>query len=258
MYKIDQLTEIDLGVVQENEATEIEIDVRPWLKKWPDGNFAINVCRPGEMEPYPANCRVEDGILKWLVTEGELAIAGNGRCDIRLYQGAIKKKTRIAITRIHETLPGSEQEEPPEAAQGWLDALNETKAATDENAREAKAAAQAAKESESKANESAEEAAQHAQAAESAKQDAQNAAQEAQQHAESAEKDAKFLSQRSAVWVGEEAPPEDGYDVWVNPNGSAGGGTGGGGYGGMNVDEDGNATITINTFTVDDDGNATI
>ena len=37
--------------------------------------------------------------------------------------------------------------------------------------------------------------------------------------AQSAKKDAQFLSTRSAVWVGEEAPPEDGYDVWVNPEG---------------------------------------
>lgn len=182
MYKIDQLTEIDLGVVQENEATEIEIDVSPWLKKWPDGIFAVNVCRPGEMEPYPANCRVEDGMLYWLVTEGELAIAGNGRCDIRLYQGTVKKKTRIAITRIHETLPGSTQEEPPEAAQGWLDALNETKAATDADAKVAEASRQAAKESEDKALESQQaakesetEAGQHKAGAESAKTAAENA-----------------------------------------------------------------------------------
>ena len=168
MYKIDQLTEIDLGVVQENEATEIQIDVSPWLKKWPDGIFAVNVCRPGEMEPYPANCRVEDGMLYWLVTEGELAIAGNGRCDIRLYQGTVKKKTRIAITRIHETLPGSTQEAPPNAAQGWLDSLNETRAEVESNTKAAKESAAQAAASETQAQALAQSAAESANAAKTA------------------------------------------------------------------------------------------
>lgn len=219
MYKIDQLTEIDLGVVQENEATEIQIDVNPWLKKWPDGIFAVNVCRPGEMEPYPANCRVEDGMLYWLVTEGELAIAGNGRCDIRLYQGAVKKKTRIAITRIHETLPGSTQDAPPDAAQGWLDSLNETRAEVESNTKAAKESAAQAAASEEQAQGHAQSASESANAAETAKQHAEQAAESAQQHAESAAQDAQFLSQRSAVWIGEEAPPEPGYDLWVNPEG---------------------------------------
>ena len=219
MYKIDQLTEIDLGVVQENEATEIQIDVSPWLKKWPDGIFAVNVCRPGEMEPYPANCRVEDGMLYWLVTEGELAIAGNGRCDIRLYQGTVKKKTRIAITRIHETLPGSTQEAPPDEAQGWMDSLNETRAEVESNTQAAKESAEKAALSEVQAMALAQSAAESANAAETAKQHAEQAAESAQQHAESAAQDAQFLSQRSAVWIGEEAPPEPGYDLWVNPEG---------------------------------------
>lgn len=256
MYKIDQLTEIDLGVVQENEATEIQIDVSPWMKKWPDGIFAVNVCRPGEMEPYPANCRVEDGMLYWLVTEGELAIAGNGRCDIRLYQGTVKKKTRIAITRIHETLPGSTQEEPPEAAQGWLDALNETRAEVESNTKAAKESAAKAAESEVQARVLAQSAAESANAAETAKQHAEQAAESAQQHAESAAQDAQFLSQRSAVWVGTQAPPEPGYDIWINPEGRQTVLPGGGGS--LTVDEDGNATINTAAFAVDADGNATI
>lgn len=167
MYKIDQLTEIDLGVVQENEATTIEIDVTPWQKKWPNGIFAINVCRPGEMEAYPAQCTVENGILKWLVKEGELAVAGNGRCDIRLYQGTVKKKTRIAITRIHETLPGSETDAPPDAAPGWLDALNQSAAEAREAAEKAIEAADAINETTvrgyaDQAKESAENAAESA------------------------------------------------------------------------------------------------
>ena len=175
MYKIDQLKEIDLGVVQENEATEIQIDVSPWLKKWPDGIFAVNVCRPGEMEPYPANCRVENGMLYWLVTEGELAIAGNGRCDIRLYQGTVKKKPRIAITRIHETLPGSTQEATPDAAKGWLDSLNETRAEVESNTKAAQESAAPAATSETQAQGHAQSAAESANAAETAKESAETA-----------------------------------------------------------------------------------
>lgn len=256
MYKIDQLTEIDLGVVQENEATEIQIDVSPWLKKWPDGIFAVNVCRPGEMEPYPANCRVENGMLYWLVTEGELAIAGNGRCDIRLYQGTVKKKTRIAITRIHETLPGSTQEAPPEAAQGWMDSLNETRAEVESNTKAAQESAAKAALSEVQAMAHAQSAAESANAAKTAKQHAEQAADSAQQHAESAAQHAQFLSKRSAVWIGEEAPTEPGYDLWINPNGRETQLPSGGGS--LAVDDEGNATINTAAFAVDADGNATI
>lgn len=213
MYKIDQLKEIDLGVAQENDATQIEIDVRPWLSKWPDGVLTVNVCRPGEMEPYPALCRVEDGILIWSVKESDLAIAGHGRCDIRLYQNTVRKKTQIAITIIHDTLPSSETDEPPAAAQGWLDTLNQTRIEVDENAAAASAAAESAKESQTSAAESAESALASREAAAQSAETALDAADEATNRAE-------FLEERSAVWIGNEAPAEGGYDVWVNPDGA--------------------------------------
>ena len=191
MYKIDQLEIIEIGVVGENEAKIIEIDVRPWLAKWPDASFGITAMRPGEETAYPCQSELENGILKWIVTGGDVAISGRGKMDVRAYQGTLVAKTPVIMTIIEPTMPGSETDTPPEAAQGWMDDLNATRLEVENNAKESREAI-----AETRAN------------ARSAKEDAQ-----------SAKKDAQFLSTRSAVWVGEEAPPEDGYDVWVNPEG---------------------------------------
>lgn len=254
MYKIDQLEIIEIGVVGENEAKIIEIDVRPWLSKWPDARFGITATRPGEETSYPCQSVLENGILKWIVNSGDVAISGRGKMDVRAYQDTIVAKTPVIMTIIEPTMPGTEGE-APEAEQGWIDQAHGYQIASEKAAREAKDAAREAAQDANDAEQAASNAAQHAQAAETAKQQAVTAAQDAKQHAASAEKDAEFLSQRSAVWVGEETPP-DGYDVWVNPNGGPGGG--GTGVGGITVDQDGNATLIGKQFTVDDEGNAEI
>ena len=140
MYKIDQLENIEIGVVGENEAKIIEIDVRPWLAKWPDASFGITAMRPGEETAYPCQSELENGILKWIVTGGDVAISGRGKMDVRAYQGTLVAKTPVIMTIIEPTMPGNETEIPPDAEPGWLDALSQSTAEAQKAADEARAA----------------------------------------------------------------------------------------------------------------------
>lgn len=208
----DWLGKAVMAVFEANESVSREVVVPP------DGLVEI----PWEVLPEPGVLRIgvyalDEGLMKptiWSMPQ-------------TIYQGA-------------------EPADPPEPYEStpWQDAvvymggaLTEAKAARDASQEAAREAAQDANDAEQAAS----NAAQHAQTAETAKQQAVTAAQDAQQHAASAEKDAEFLSQRSAVWVGEETPP-DGYDVWINPEGEATEIPGGGGVS-LTVDENGNATI---------------
>ena len=127
MLRIDRLSLIDLGIEQEQNSKIIEIDVKPWLKKMPGAAFAIGATRPGESAPYLAVSQLEDGVLRWTVTAGDLGVAGKyGKCDIRAYEtdgdGTEKiKKTAVILTTIGDTLPGTTQATVPEASKGWVD-----------------------------------------------------------------------------------------------------------------------------------------
>ena len=132
MLRIDRLSLIDLGIEQEQNSKIIEIDVKPWLKKMPGAAFTIVATRPGESTPYLAVSQLEDGVLRWTVTAGDLGVAGKyGKCDIRAYEtdgdGTEKiKKTAVILTTIGDTLPGTTQAAVPEASKGWVDKAAES------------------------------------------------------------------------------------------------------------------------------------
>lgn len=184
-----------------------------------------------------------------------------GSLRIGVYSVGVDGVKPTVWSAYQQVYPGTEPAEPPkpyestpwqEAVTYMGDTMNETKEASEAAA---DAAAKAAL-SEEQAQGLAQSAAESANAAETAKQHAAQAAESAQQHADAARKDADFLSKRSAVWIGEEAPTEPGYDLWVNPEGRPTQLPSGGGS--LAVDGEGNATINTAAFAVDADGNATI
>lgn len=127
MLRIDRLSLLNLGIEGEQESKVIEIDVTPWLKKMPGAAFAIVATRPGENAPYLAVSQLEDGVLKWTITAGDLGVAGKyGRCDIRAYETGADgteriRKTAVILTTVGDTLPGTAQATVPEASKSWVD-----------------------------------------------------------------------------------------------------------------------------------------
>lgn len=160
MINIDTMDLVVLGREGENLSAEIEIDVRPWLERWPEGTVALLHLRSGEETPYVVQTTLTDGILHWPVTAADTAVAGKyGRAEVRLTCGGVVKKSTTLTTLVYPALPGTALPDPPSAAQSWVDAVTEAAAAAEDAADSAQLAADAAE----NAAETAETAAQNAQ-----------------------------------------------------------------------------------------------
>lgn len=159
-YEIGRLTRLELGYVGETGTREILIDMTEWLERWPDGNIAVDVLKPGRKEYYLADTMVEDGILTWTVTYADVAKAGRGMAQISLYDFATGKvyKSRCVETIIKASADMEEDLEAPHPMDTWVARA----VAAKEEAIEASEAAMAAEQG---AEANAEEAAGHAQAA---------------------------------------------------------------------------------------------
>lgn len=108
MLEIGRLTRLELGYVGETDSRRVQIDVSEWLQRWPGAVIAVWVRKP---EPdkmgYYANTEVEDGILTWVVTSGDVSQAGEGLAQIKALDpdgmGAIYK-SRTVGTKIYASL----------------------------------------------------------------------------------------------------------------------------------------------------------
>jgi hypothetical protein len=119
-----------LGKQGENETTTIEIDVSSWLAESPSATFRIAVIKPGRNTIYfPADVDENGGILTWNIIYSDVEVAGDGKAEVRQYNGSSIKKSVVATTKILPALSGEEDAASPQYA-SWLD-----KAAEDEAAR---------------------------------------------------------------------------------------------------------------------------
>lgn len=121
MYKVNQLSQIDLGRQGENKATTVEIDVSKWLAEYPNADINIVALRNTDTAPYIASTTVEDNILKWVITASDTQFYGRGKAEIRATVDDVVKKSAIAITYVSESLEGEPSPEPPEPSQSWVD-----------------------------------------------------------------------------------------------------------------------------------------
>lgn len=133
---INKLSSLRLGYVGENKSRTISIDVSDWLDRWPDAVIDIAVRRPLEDGGYiPEETTVADGILTWVVTRADVAVAGTGSAQIRAIQESTGKcfVSRVVHTIIEPSITGdlANDVEPPETA--WVErvlvAAEETKRA---------------------------------------------------------------------------------------------------------------------------------
>lgn len=115
------LEEIKLGRRGENQARKVIFDVlKKWREGYGDGVASLIVQRNGDAEPYPVTVTEEDGMLVWLVSNVDTAVAGEGAAELRYTVGDTVVKSQIYKTRVRETLEDS-GETPPPAYQSWVD-----------------------------------------------------------------------------------------------------------------------------------------
>lgn len=147
-YDIKNTKVIYLGRQGENLARTIEIDVSSMLMKWPDATISLLVQRNQEDTFYLAPVVIENGILKWTITNADTEIAGIGKIEVRAIQDdAIMKSATMKIC-VENSLGGTETD-IPDPVQTWVDTIV---AASEQ----AKQSAEGALASELAANEAAE------------------------------------------------------------------------------------------------------
>ena len=91
---VDRLNDFTIGRETENHAAAVEINLSRWLSIWPDGIPAVWLLRPGENTRYPAVTEREGDVIRWLVRDYDVAIAGVARMEVTIYSA---KGRNIAI-----------------------------------------------------------------------------------------------------------------------------------------------------------------
>lgn len=143
-YDIKNTKVIYLGRQGENLARTIEIDVSSMLMKWPDATISLLVQRNQEDTFYLAPVVIENGILKWTITNADTEIAGIGKIEVRAIQDdAIMKSATMKIC-VENSLGGTETV-VPDPVQTWVDTIVAASVQAKQSAEDALASELAAK-----------------------------------------------------------------------------------------------------------------
>lgn len=110
---------IPLGVQGESCATEVEFDVRPWLREYPSGTVSAVAKREGDPAPYPLSLDVADGTAVWLVSDTDTAKAGVGAVELTMTSGGTRVRSLTFKTAVTTSLTDAPVDD--DAWYGWLD-----------------------------------------------------------------------------------------------------------------------------------------
>ena len=170
MLRINDLTQLYLGIQGENKSRTIVIDVADWLVSYPNGSLSIWIKRPGDATATATGAvfDAEEKTLTWQPDAVDTYVAGEGTAEIRLTEGTVIKKTREIRIAVSPAVTGG----GGTLGSDWQSYINEVdrlKSLATAAATAAEASALDAEEAKGEAVTAAEEAEQDAQAAEEAK-----------------------------------------------------------------------------------------
>lgn len=108
MLKINDLTQLYLGIQGENKSRTIEIDVADWLVSYPNGSLSIWIRRPGDATASATGAvfDAEEKTLTWQPDSVDTYVAGEGTAEIRLTEGTVIKKTREIRIAVSPAVTG--------------------------------------------------------------------------------------------------------------------------------------------------------
>lgn len=210
-----------LGHRGENLATRIIFSIAPWVETYGPGTAHLLHQRQGDSEPYPVATLQEGTEVSWDVTDGDTALEGYGKYELRYYVAETLVKSSVGETYTMKALQYGA--EPPDPIQGWVDHVLEKENEIYEAASETKGYSEAAERAAGDALNFANAA---DQSAGNARLSAKTAADQAGQAAGSA-KEAKEAAEEARKIV-------DGADVVKSVNGQA-------------PDKNGNVQIEVGT-----------
>lgn len=145
IYDITNTNVIYLGRQGENLARTVEIDVNSILGKWPNATISLLVQRNQEDTFYLPAVVIENGILKWTISNADTEFAGDGKAEIRATQDDVIVKSAMMNTHVSDSLGGTETD-IPDPAQTWADTIIAASVQAKQSAEDALASELAAKE----------------------------------------------------------------------------------------------------------------
>ena len=191
MLKINDVERLYLGIQGENNARPITIDVSAWIRIYPNGSVTIWHKRNGDEIPQPTGAVYDSDTMtvRWVPTETDTYVSGEGEAEFRLTDTNVIKKTKAVITGVS---PSVTRAGTPLGSdwQSYIDAVDEIRAeavAAQEAAEDAQEAAETAQGKAEDAQEAAETAQGKAEDAQEAAETAQGKAEDAQEAAETAQ-----------------------------------------------------------------------
>lgn len=169
MLQINTLSRLDLGVKDENNARDLQIDMNAWYTDYPNGSFSIWHKRNGDQTKYAASGVVfdrETGILTWTPDAYDTFYIGKGLAEIRCTENEVIKKTKDIGTEVARSLVLGSGETLAAGWQNFLNAVESAKNGAEQAQKAAEEAQAAAEEAQGTAEENAEDAAGSAEDAE--------------------------------------------------------------------------------------------
>ena len=120
----DEKTPIRLGRVGENEVTQVQFDLSELIKDYGDGTVTLMAKRSQDTDAYPVATTRNNTKMSWLVTSGDTAYKGQGKCELFWYVGNALAKSIVFVTIVEPDI-GGVGEEPPQPYEPWIKALED-------------------------------------------------------------------------------------------------------------------------------------
>lgn len=180
---------LHLGRCGENRALRVWFDVCEWQRLYGEGTVQLIHQRNGDTNPYRCHITVNGGMVSWVVTNADVAVAGKGRAELQYHVDDVLVKSDIYTTNTTRSM-STAGPVPPEPEEGWVQEVLNASVVADHAASAAQGSAQTAEGWAHDAESSAQMARGAASQAQSEASQAQSAADQAQSAAQTAAMDA--------------------------------------------------------------------
>lgn len=128
-----------IGYEGENQVTEVDFDITSWVEEFGEGAAVLSIRRPGDADPYPQATTQDGHIVKWEVSQTDVAVKGSGEIQLTYTVGGRIKKSAVFGIRIERSLDATGQ--VPDPYISWIELMVETGAQVKADADRAEQAA---------------------------------------------------------------------------------------------------------------------
>ena len=104
---------LNLGYAGEKERTEVHFSFADLAQEFPGGTLLLQVSRPGESTKHDVQLTTDGTTAIWLVGEYDLAIKGEGECQLVYSKGTAIAKKKVWKTYVDRSMEGSNASIPP-------------------------------------------------------------------------------------------------------------------------------------------------